>query len=678
MADSSSLTELKGVGPELAKKLERLGISSVESLLAHYPRRYDDYSKLTDIARLSPGQVSVRARIKQVSGRYLRRGLHLTEAVASDDSGSVRLIWFNQPYRATAIKPNTDYYISGVFELGRGRLSINNPSMELVSDFPLSTARIVPVYPETKGLKSNQIRRLIRDNLPDSKNWEETLPGWLITEMELLPLGEAVKNMHFPADASTLEAARRRLGFEEVFGLSLASLINRSEVDKQKAIAIPFSEKLAKDFVGHLPFKLTDAQRRVVWQIYQDMAGTSPMNRLIEGDVGSGKTVVATMAALMALEQGFQAVIMAPTELLARQHAETIYKMLKPLEFQDRVGLLVGGLSAKQKTLMHHQVASGKVGLLIGTHAVIEDKVSLDNLGLVVVDEQHRFGVDQRRKLQAKAGHPVHLLSMSATPIPRSLALTLYGEMDISVLDSKPAGRLPIITKITSPNSRAQLYQEIQVELDRGRQMFVVAPLIDDSEIQPDSRSVTKVYKDMQIAFPNKRVGLMHGRLAADDKNSVMESFVNHDLDILVSTTVIEVGVDVPNATIMLIEDADRFGLAQVHQLRGRVGRGQHQGYCYLMPADSGPKSKRLVALASSSDGFALAELDLKLRGPGAIYGQAQHGALDLRVARLDDKQLIMQARAAAERFIKSQESLLNYPRLNTKVQKLRAVTNLN
>ncbi len=678
MSASPSLEALKGVGSEVAKKLEAAGIRSAEDLYSYYPRKYDDYSHVVSIAELRPGPVSIKAQIKQAKGRYLRRGLHITEAIASDSSGSVRLIWFNQPYRAAAIKSGADYFISGLFELGKGRLSINNPSMELVSDFPVSTARVVPVYREAKGLKSNQVRRLIRDNLPPADALEETLPKWLVQQEGLMSFGAAVKEMHFPSSADNLEAARRRLGLEEVFALSLASLMNKYAIADDLAIAIPFDEQLAKQFVSSLPFRLTDAQRKVVWQIYKDMANTRPMNRLVEGDVGSGKTVVATMAALMALKQGFQVAFMAPTELLARQHAETVYKMLDSVGYHQRVGLLIGSLSAKQKQDMHARVESGEVGLLIGTHALIEEKVAMQQLGLVIVDEQHRFGVEQRKKLLKKAGHQVHVISMSATPIPRSLALTLYGELDISVIDTKPAGRQSIITKIVAPGARAQLYRQLDTVLEAGRQMFVVTPLIEESVARLGARSATAVHKEMQAVFPKRRVGLLHGRLSGDDKTSIMADFVAKRLDILVSTTVIEVGVDVPNASIMLLEDADRFGLAQIHQLRGRVGRGEHQGHCYLIPSDSGPPPKRLLALESSSDGFALAELDLKLRGPGAIYGHAQHGALDLRVARLDDKQLILSARRAADEFIKKRESLLNYPRLRMKVQALRAVTNLN
>ncbi|HSX44345.1 MAG TPA: ATP-dependent DNA helicase RecG [Candidatus Saccharimonadales bacterium] len=679
MTVESPLVEVKGVGDSLVKKYASLGLHTIDNIINYYPRRYDDYSVIQPIVKIKPGVVTIKATIKQVRGRYVRRGLHITEAVASDETSSVRLVWFNQPYRAAAIKPGADYFISGQFELSRQRLAIMNPSMELASDFPVNTARIVPIYKEIKGLKSMQIRRTLREVVPVIDKMPETLPDWLIKQHKLVSYSEALKEIHFPASREQLQEARRRLGFEEVFHLALAALLNKYELLQEKALSIPFKESLAREFVKHLPFKLTDAQRIVIWQMYQDLQKTSPMNRLLEGDVGSGKTVVATMVALMALEQGFQVAFMAPTELLARQHAETIYKLLEPSGYESQVGLLVGSLKPAEKTLAHQRIATGDIRLIIGTHALIQEKVDIHKLGLVVIDEQHRFGVDQRKKLQAKAGHALHVLNMTATPIPRSLALTLYGELDISIIDAKPSERLPIITKICSPNSRKQLYEEIDVEIDKGRQVFVVAPLIHESNLVPGSRSAEQVYKELSEGpFKHRRVGLLHGQMKAPDKNQMMDDYIAHKLDILVATTVIEVGVDVPNATVMLIEDAERFGLAQIHQLRGRVGRSTHQGYAYLMLNSSKAPSRRLRALESSSDGFALAELDLEIRGPGAIYGTMQHGQLDLRVAKLTDTKLIAAARQSAQDFIDKGENLLKYRHLADTVKKLRAVTNLN
>lgn len=675
---TSPLTEVKGVGSEQAKKFAVLGVRTAGDLIKHFPRRYDDYSNIQPINRIKPGVVTIKGVIKQAKGRYVRRGMHLTEAVASDDTGSVRLIWFNQPYRAAALKTDTEYYISGEFQLSHQRLSIMNPSAELASSFPINTARIVPVYRETKGLKSSQIRKAIRETMPLIHDLKETLPEWIVDEHKLMHRAEAVAEMHFPSSAEALETAKRRLGFEEVFGLTLAALLNKQEIAGEHAVGVPFDEKLAKDFVSHLPFTLTDAQRKAVWQIYKDMQQDHPMNRLIEGDVGSGKTVVAAMAALMAMKQGFQVALMAPTELLARQHAETILDLLRPVGMDAAVSLLIGGLKPAQKKAAQAKVKSGDIQFIIGTHALIQEKVDMHKLGLIIVDEQHRFGVDERKKLQAKAGHAVHMLNMTATPIPRSLALTLFGEMDISVIDTKPAGRKPIETKICSPNSRKQLYEAIEKELEAGRQMFVVTPLIAESDMLP-VRSAEEVYEDLKKrVFKHRMVGLLHGKMKPEEKDSVMQRFVRHELDILVSTTVIEVGVNVPNATIMLIENAERFGLAQIHQLRGRVGRSDHQGYAYLMLGDSKAPSARLKALERSSDGFELAELDLEIRGPGAIYGTLQHGQLDLRIAKLTDVKLIASARNTAQEFIDKGEKLKAFPELSNRVRKLRSVTSLN
>lgn len=679
MSDTA-LTSIKGVGEAQAKKFATLGVYTINDLLEYFPRRYEDYSSITKLADIRPGAVTIKATIKNARGRYVRRGMHITEASAVDADGvtSIRIIWFNQPYRAAAIKPNEEYFISGNYELSHNRFALMNPNTELVNEFPVDTARIIPVYRETKGLTSKQIRKAIRAIVTSAAE-RETLPDWLLAQQQLMPRTQAVMAMHFPESPDQLQQAQKRLGFEEVFRLSLASLLNKYELLQDKAVAIAFKEALAQQFVGHLPFSLMPAQKKVVWHIYQDLQKTQPMNRLVEGDVGSGKTVVATMGALMPLAEGYQVAFMAPTELLARQHAETIYSLLEPLGFHDSVALLVGGMTAAEKQQVYEQISSGVARFIIGTHALIQEKVDMHNLGLVIIDEQHRFGVEQRKKLMAKAGHMPHLLSLTATPIPRSLALTLYGELDVSIIDEKPTGRKPIVSKIVSPNSRKQLYTDIDQQLDVGRQMFVVCPLISESSTLQDVSSAEKVYEDFTTHhFKNRRVGLLHGKMKPAEKNAIMGQFVKHELDILISTTVIEVGVDVPNASVMLIEAADRFGLAQVHQLRGRVGRGQHQGYCYLMMSDSSAPPKRLQALEQSNDGFKLAELDLELRGPGAIYGTMQHGQLDLRVAKLTDIKLIAAARNSAQAFIDKGEDLLQYEQLYASVQALRTVTNLN
>lgn len=675
---NSPVTDIKGVGSEVAKKLSILGVKTLQDLINYYPRRYDDYSQVIPINKTKPGPVTIKATIKQSSGRYAKRGLHITEAIASDETGSVRLIWFNQPYRAASLKTDETYYISGDFGLRRQRMTIQNPSIELVSSFPVNTARIVPIYRETKGLKSAQIRKCLKEILNLIRSLSETLPSWLIKKENLIAKAEALEQIHFPSNQTDLLNARQRLAYEEVFELVLAALLNKYEMLQEEALIIPFDEKLARNFVSHLSFKLTDDQKRVIWQIYKDIQNSQPMNRLVEGDVGSGKTVVATMAALMAMSEGFQVAFMAPTELLARQHAENIFNLLDPLKMSNQVGLLIGSLSATQKSLAHKNIANGEIRLIIGTNALIQEKVDMHKLGLVIIDEQHRFGVDQRKKLQAKAGHMPHVLSMTATPIPRSLALTLYGELDISVISTKPANRKPITTKIISFSGRTKLFEHVDSELAAGRQAFVVCPLIVESDYMT-SKSAEQVYKELSSGpFKHRRVGLLHGKLKPAQKEAIMKSFVDHDLDILVSTTVIEVGVDVPNATVMLIESSDRFGLAQIHQLRGRVGRSEHQGYCYLLLDSEQTPSPRLKALERSSDGFKLAEYDLELRGPGAIYGTLQHGQLDLRIAKLSDTKLIASARNSAQEFIDKGENLLKYKELYEKVKRNRAVTNLN
>lgn len=675
---ADAVTTIKGVGEELAKKLALLGVHTAGDLVEYFPRRYDDYSAVTPIRALQPGPVTIEAVIKQAKGRYVRRGMHITEAVASDATDSVRLVWFNQPYREAALKPGQTYYISGQYELSHQRFAIMNPSAELKSDFPLSTARIVPVYRETKGLTSKQLRRSVRETVPLMRTLPETLPAWLVSQEKLMSRSAALEAMHFPASSDQLAEAKCRLGFEEVFVLTLASLLNKNELLHDTALAMPFKPELAQQFVASLPFRLTDDQRRVIWRIYQDMQTTQPMNRLVEGDVGSGKTVVAAMAALMPMADGFQVALMAPTELLARQHAETVYKLLEAVGMHDKVALLAGGMTAKEKARAAARIASGQAQFVVGTHALIQEGVDMHRLGLVIVDEQHRFGVAQRKELMAKAGHMPHLLSLTATPIPRSLALTLYGELDVSILAAKPPGRQPVHTAICSPHSRRQLYEAIDKELAAGRQMFVVCPLIAESSSLKVG-AAESVYAELSTrAFKHRRVGLLHGKQKPAEKQAVMSRFVAGELDILVSTTVIEVGVDVPNASVMLIESADRFGLAQIHQLRGRVGRGQHAGFCYLMMSDAAAPPKRLQALERSNDGFRLAELDLELRGPGAIYGTLQHGELDLRVAQLSDVKLIARARAAAQNCLSRDENLLQYSELSKRVAAARAVTNLN
>lgn len=678
MTLDSSVEELRGVGPALVKKLKALGIRSIFDLIDYIPRRYDDYSQLQTISQLQPGPVSLRVTIKQAKGRYARRGLHITEAVASDETGSVKLVWFNQPYRAAALKSNMEYFISGEFGFNYRQLSITNPSVELASNFPVNTARILPVYRETKGLTSKQIRKAVYHALPLIKKLPETLPSWLIKQEKLMSRAEAYRSLHFPDSADELAKARKRLGFEEVFRLSLASLLVKKENERADALSVPFDKKLAQQFVKHLPFDLTDGQRRAVWAVYKDIEKQHPMNRLLEGDVGSGKTVVAAMSAVMTMSTNYQVALIAPTELLARQHADTMTTLLEPLGMSDRVQLLVGGMTSKQKQNLKSAIKKRSGTLLIGTHALLESDVLPKKLALIVVDEQHRFGVEQRKRLMKKSKAAPHVLSMTATPIPRSLALTLYGEMDVTLLTEKPGNRKPIKTELITPSDRPKIYKHIEQELENGRQAFIVCPLVSESDALP-VKSAEEVYDSLKKGtFKSRHVGLLHGKMKPAEKDAIMQQFVTGKIDILVSTTVVEVGVDVPNATVMLVENPERFGLAQLHQLRGRVGRSEHQGHCYLMLSDAQQPSRRLRAIANSQDGFRLAELDLDIRGPGAIYGTMQHGALDLRIAKLTDVALISAARSAAKAFIDKGEDLLKYKELHQHITQLQKVTQLN
>ncbi len=673
----SSIVEIKGVGEKKANLYNRLGIYNVSDLLQYYPRKYLDYSNIAKISAIKPGNVTVQVEFTVVKTRYLRRGLNITEAIAKDETGSIRVIWFNQPYRATSIKINQQYFMSGNYELSHQKFSINNPSIELVSDFPINTARVLPKYRETKGLNSREIRKAVSQIIDFNRLITDELPDYIITEHNLLTRSDAIKKIHFPKNNDDLALATRRFGFQEVFELVLASELSKRELNLVKSIRIKFIENLAKDFVSKLPFTLTNDQKRAIWQIYLDVDKTRPMNRLVEGDVGSGKTVVATMAALMVIEEGYQVALMAPTELLAKQHAETIYNLLKPLNKENEVTLLTGSLSNSQKDLARKSIKENKSKFIIGTHALIQDKVDMHNLSLVIIDEQHRFGVKQRERLLLKAKSQPHLLSLSATPIPRSLALTVFGELNISRLIEKPKDRLFIETKVITESVLARLKKKIDAYLDTKQQLYVVCPSIEENGLN-DLDSVNVIFEKYTKDYPNRKVGILHGKLKADVKNKTMNDFVSNKIQILVSTTVIEVGIDVPNANMMIIYSANNFGLAQLHQLRGRIGRSDKQGLCYLVNDDTKQPSARLKALETSNDGFALAELDLKLRGPGAIYGMDQHGALDLRFAQFDDLKLIKEAKNAAVNFASDYKNLLQYPKLLAVISELQKLTKLN
>lgn len=673
----TSLDKIKGVGPKTGEQFALAGLHTVGDLIDFLPRTHEDFSEVVKIIDATPGKLTIKARCESITTRPVRRGLRVTTATLADDTGKLQAVWFNQPYRTTQLaKSDDEFYFSGEFEFNYNRYQLTNPSAEKVSDMPVQTDRLLPVYRSIRGLKNPLVRKILAELRPLMTMLPETLPADIVASEKLLSRSEAVLGMHFPKTDADVRNARERLAFEELFQLLLASQLNRQENAKLTGWHIPFDQLVVAGFVKQLPFDLTGAQRRAAWEIIQDFERKTPMNRLLQGDVGSGKTVVAGLAARQAAHAGFQTALMAPTEILASQHAETLTKLLEP--FGVTVGLLTGSVKGTARKTLYEQIYNGSVDVIVGTHALIQETVKFHKLGFVVIDEQHRFGVAQRQELLKKSKHMPHLLAMTATPIPRSLALTVYGELDVSILNELPKGRKPIATKIWSPNSRAQLYEKVDQEIAAGRQAYVICSLIDDN---PDNeiKSVQAEFKKLQNSiFKHRCIGLLHGKLKSDEKEAVMAKFSSGELDILVSTTVVEVGVDVPNATVMLIENADRFGLSQLHQLRGRVGRSSHQSYCYLIMSDSSKPTARLREVEKSNDGFYLAEVDLKLRGPGEIYGRSQHGALNLQIATLGDTKLIARAQRSARQFVESGGDLVQYKQLADQVSKYQRLTTLN
>lgn len=674
---TTSLASIKGVGPKTVEQFSLSGLDTVKDLIYFLPKRHEDFSDVTPIAELSPGKRTIKARCETVSTRNVRRGMRVTTATLSDETGKVQAVWFNQAYRMAQLKDSTqELFFSGEFEFNYNKYQLTNPSAEKVSDAPINTDRLLPVYPAIKGLKSQLVRKILSELRPLITMLPDTLPPEIIRKHKLISLSEAILGMHFPTSTEDIANARERLAFEELFELLLASRLNKQANAALEGWPIPFEQPIVRDFVSSLPFELTPGQRQAAWDVLQDMERPVPMNRLLQGDVGAGKTVVAALAARQAVSAGMQVALLAPTAILAAQHARTIERLLSP--YGINVTFLAGSVKSKQRGPLLNALKSGDAEVIVGTHALLEPTVQFSKLGLVIIDEQHRFGVNQRQKLLEKSKRMPHLLAMTATPIPRSLALTVYGELDVSVIRHKPSDRVPIITKIWSPVSRKQLYADIDAQLADGRQAYVICRLIDDNPAN-EAKSVEAEYKKlMNSVFGHRRMGLLHGRMKADDKEAVMERFLEREIDILVSTTVVEVGVDVPNATAMLVEDADRYGLSQLHQLRGRVGRSSHQSYCYLLTSDTKKPSERLKEVERSNDGFYLAEVDLKLRGPGEIYGRAQHGALNLQVASLADTVLIAQAQKAAEEFVASGADLLQYKQLSTNVERYQRLTTLN
>ena len=678
----TKLSDIKGVGAKTAEQLAAADLVTVDDILELLPNRHEDFSEVTAISDLRPGKVTIKARCDSVSTKFVRRGMRITTAVLSDATSKVQAVWFNQPYREKQLSSASEFYFSGDFGLSRDKYQLTSPSVELVKDLPVQTGRILPIYPQRKGIKTATLRKILSELRPLMSMLPETLPPQVIAGENLASRADALLGVHFPTSPDQIRIARSRLEFEELFSLILAAKLNKNDNNKLKSYEIKFDQPKIKQFVDDLPFSMTPAQKKSLWDILQDFEKPAPMNRLLQGDVGSGKTVVAGAAAYQVASRGFQTALMAPTEILARQHAETLANLLSPHGIS--VALLTGAVKGKARDELLTQLRSGSVDVLVGTHALFQPTVKFHNLGFAIIDEQHRFGVNQRQDLIAKGSNAhsmPHLLAMTATPIPRSLQLTLFGDLDISIINQLPKGRKPITTKIVSPNSRAQMNEQIRAELESGHQAYFIAPLIDESAVM-NQTSVANLAKKVMRDFKGYRVAILHGKMPSESKEKIMRDLLNHELDILISTTVIEVGVDVPNATVIVIENADQFGLSQLHQLRGRVGRSDQESMCFLVQSDSNPPTRRLREIERSNDGFYLSEVDLQLRGAGEIYGTAQHGQLNLKIANLADTKMIARAARAVDAFLtdinNQEKNLLEYKELAKSVNKYQRLTTLN
>ena len=601
--------------------------------------------------------------------------MHLTEATLEDASGSIRIVWFNQPYIAQSVEEGANMSCAGQISADRDGLLMKNPIHEIGNE-NVHTGRIIPIYPTTNGITQKQIRFLMQQSLPAISEYQDALPENILAENNFPDKQKALLAIHNPATIDAFKQAKQRLQFEELFVLQLASERARRTLKEQQSPSIDFNELSIKKFVDSLPFTLTDDQKRSAWSILKDIQKTHPMNRLLQGDVGSGKTVVAAIAAYNASQAGYQTVIMAPTEILAQQHYKTITALLPDMATGLLTSTTVQSSTHEQctKKTLKESVSDGSVSLLIGTHAVIQSDITFKNLGLIVIDEQHRFGVEQRKALVRKSADSrvPHFLSMTATPIPRSLALTVYGDLDISTIRALPQDRKPIITRLLPDKKRNEAYERIDAQIETGRQVFVVCPLIEENDAL-GVKAATKEFESLkETVFAHRKIGLLHGKLTSDEKKSIMQQFKSRELDILVTTSVIEVGVDVPNATIMLIEGSERFGLSQLHQFRGRVGRGEHQSYCFL--AFNGGKEvyDRLARFIQAKNGFEIAEIDLELRGPGSVYGTEQSGYADyLTIGNLFDFEMLSAAREQARILLENDSALTQYPALNHAVKSI-------
>ncbi len=649
---------LKGVGPKTAERFEKLGILTLSDLLCHYPRRYLDFSKPYSIAEApADTECVVKAEVfAKPGGRILPGGRRMERITAGDDVSSLEITWFNNPYAAQKLELGQEYYFQGIVTGGMLRRQMVNPQVR--TDAQVKSSPFEAVYPQTEGLTSSAIAKCVRQLLPHAELLPDPLPSEMLKKYRLLSKADAVRAIHCPATEEEAFAARRRLIYEELLVLQLG--IGRMKNHGAASTGAPMKKADASPFWESLPFSPTGAQRRAVEEILTDMSGETSMNRLLQGDVGSGKTLVAAAAIWACIRAGYQAALLAPTEILASQHAENLNRLLSP--FGMRVALLTGGMKAAARRTTLAAIRDDEADLIVGTHAILSEGVEFARLGLAVVDEQHRFGVRQRGLLAEKAANP-HLLVMSATPIPRTLGLLMYGDLDISILDELPPGRKPVKTRCITGKKRADLYGFLDREIDSGRQVYIVCPAIEDAG-GSGLNAVKSYYEDIAKAYlPDRRVGLMHGKLKPKEKAEVMDDFKSGRLDALVSTTVIEVGVDVPNATVMVIENAERYGLSALHQLRGRVGRGAAESWCFLVSDNASDSvQKRLKFLCSTSDGFAVAQYDLETRGPGDFFGSRQHGLPTLQIADLMNDTRTLHAAQSEAVALLAEDPLLERP----------------
>ncbi|MDU4933949.1 MAG: ATP-dependent DNA helicase RecG [Peptostreptococcaceae bacterium] len=643
---------VKGIGPKKAYKLNKLGIFTLKDLLYYFPRQYEDRNNLKKIVELkNEDKATIKALIVGITTSNPRKGMTLTKVDVKDETGYAKLVFFNQPYISNTFKSGDTILVFGKVKKEFKNIEFSSCEIEHLSNSPKNTCKIMPIYPLTFGVTNKEIISIIKSVLSNKELIiKEYLPKGIIDKYKLCSIDYAIRNIHSPSNKESFKIALYRIIFEEFLILQLGLFMFKNGVTEVEGIKFEENEKL-KDIISSLPFKLTKAQNRALNEIIEDMKSPKVMNRLVQGDVGSGKTVVALLTLANCVLNGYQGALMAPTEILAEQHYISLTETLK--EFGMNVELLVGSLTKKQKEKVLERVKNKEIDILIGTHALIEDKVEFDRLGLVITDEQHRFGVRQRGKLSDKGNNP-DVLVMTATPIPRTLALILYGDLDISIIDELPPGRQPIDTIAVSKDKRDRAYNNlVRAEVEKGRQIYIVCPLVEESEAIEAKAAVELVEELKQEYFSDLKVGLLHGKMKASEKESIMKSFKNKELDILVSTTVIEVGVNVPNATLMIIENAERFGLAQLHQLRGRVGRGKHKSYCILIYASKSEVCRqRMSIMEETNDGFKISEKDLEIRGPGEFFGTRQHGLPELKIANIFKHMKILKIAQQEARYI--------------------------